>query len=190
MKLEDGAGTGKLAKVNEVQRLLVAATSSDRAEESNLNLEAFVMATEIHTIAAATETRIAYIANGEASRDMIVDLERFFTSGGNTNFNRPVIVRCYINASEPTANNALKDPIGTNTGTGQSSADFVVWDDVGSGMTQVAPGDQLATSIFTIGAADARIPSKLILGPAKTLTWSFECAEACDVAMSVYVHLG
>jgi hypothetical protein len=190
MKLEDGAGTGTLAKVDDGQRLLVSAISSDRAEQANVDLEAFIMATEIFTISAATETRVAYISNGEASRDLIIDLERFFTTGGNTNFNRPVIMRCHINASEPTANNSLKDPIGTNTGTGQSSAVFVVWDGVGSGLTQTAPGDQLATSIFSIGETDSRIPSKLILGPAKTLTWSFECAEACDVAMSVYVHLG
>lgn len=190
MKLEDGKGTGVLAEVDKDQRLQVGAVSSDRAEKSNLDLEAFVMSTDIFTIAAATETRLAYISNGEASRDLIVDLERYYTSGGNTNFNRPVIMRCYVNASEPNANNVSKDPIGTNTGAGQSSADFIVWDTVGSGLTQTSPGDNLGSAILTIGETDARIPSKLILGPAKTLTWSFECAEACDIAMSIYVHLG
>jgi len=189
MKLEDGAGTGVLAKVDSGQRLQVAAISSDRAEQANVDLQAFVMSTDIFTIAASTETKVAYISNGEASRDLIIDLERYYTTGGNTNFDRPVIMRCYINASEPNTNNVLKDPIGTNTGTGQASADFEVWDGVGSGLVQTATGDNLGTSIITIGSTDNRIPSKLILGPAKTLTWSFECAEACDVAMQVYVHL-
>jgi hypothetical protein len=190
MKIEDGKGTGVLAEVDDGQRLQVAAISSDRAEQANVDLEAFVMSTPIFTIAAGVETRLAYINNGEASRDLIVDLERYYTTGGNTNYNRPVIMRCYINSSEPTANAVTKDPIGTNTGAGQSSADFFVWDEAGSGMTQTAAGDSVGTAILSQGETDARVPSKIILGPAKTLTWSFECVEACDVSMGIYVHLG
>jgi hypothetical protein len=190
MKLEDGKGTGVLAEVDSGHRVQVSAISSDRAEQANIDLEAFAMSTDVYTITAATEHRIAYVSNGEATRELIIDLERFFASLGNTNFDRPVIIRCYVNASEPTANQVNKDPIGTNTGTGQSSADFVVWDGVGSGMTQTAAGDLLGTALLKSSPSELRLPSKLILGPAKTLTWSFECAEACDVAMQVYVHLG
>ena len=189
MKLEDGKGTGTLAEVDKDQRLQVQSISSDRAESANNLLEAFVVASPIFAISAATEHRLFYISNGEASRNLIVDLERVFSDGGPTNFDKPVVLRCYLNASIPNVNQVLKDPIGTNTGAGQSSAEFIVWDTVAAGFTQVVGGDLLGESMVALGTTDNRLPSKLILGPAKTLTYSFECVEACDVAIQLYFHL-
>lgn len=188
-KIEDGKGTGRLAEVDTSNRLSVVSVSSDRAEAANIDREAFVLASEIFSIGAGAEHRVFYFSNGEAARDLVIDLEKFSTDGGSTSNNKPVTMKCYVNASEPSANNVSKDPIGTNTETGQSSADFEIWDGVGTGFTQAASGDQLTTQIITIGTLDSRIPSKLILGPAKTMTYSFECAEACEVSLSVYVHL-
>ena len=189
MKLEDGKGTGTLAEVDGDQRLQVASISSDRAESANFDKESFVLSTNKFSIGAGVEYRVAYISNGEASRDMVIDLERFYTDGGSTSNTKPITFRCYVNASVPTTNSVAKDPIGTNTSAGQSSADFVVWDGVSTGMVQVSAGDKMGDGIITIGNTDARLPSKLILGPAKTMTYSFECAEAAEVSLQIYIHL-
>lgn len=189
MKIEDGKGTGVLAEVDENHRMSVSSVSSDRAEAANIDREAFSLSSPVFLIGAAAEHRVFYLSNGEANRDLVIDLERFFVDGGTTSNTKPVFMNCYVNASEPATNEVSKDPIGTNTETGQSSTDLVVWDGVATGFTQVTAGDLLGTAIVSIGNTDARIPSKVILGPAKTLTYSFECEEACKVSMQVFVHL-
>ena len=188
MKIEDGRGTGKLAEVDDDQRLQVAAIASDRAESANIEREAFIQASDIQAIGAAAEHKTFYLKNGESSRDIVVDIERIFFDGGTTSNTKPLFVKCYLNASDPITNFESKDPIGTNTAAGQSSTDFTVWDDVGTGFTQTSPGDLLADFIVMGGSTDNRIPSKLIVGPAKTLTYSFECEEACKVALQVFTH--
>ena len=166
MKLEDGKGTGRLAQVDENQRLQVASVSSDRAESANIDSEAFIQATDTQSIGAAAEHKTVYIENGESSRSLVIDIEKISLDGGTTSNTKPLYMKCYINASTPITNFVSKDPLGTNTATGQSSTEFVVWDGVGSGFTQSSPGDLLATSIFSIGSTDNIIPSKLILVPA------------------------
>lgn len=189
MKLEDGKGTGVLAQVDASHRIQVASVASDRAEAANIDKDAFILATEIQLVGAAAEHKTFYLSNGEASRDLLIDIEKFSSDGGTTSNTKPVFVKCYLNASVPTANDVLKDPIGTNTATGQSSTDFVVWDGAATGFTQASPGDLISTFVIGLGTTDSRIPSKFIIGPAKTLTYSFECEEACKVSMQVYVHL-
>ena len=188
MKVEDGKGTGFLAEVDTEHRLQVSSVSSDRAESANIRNEAFVQASDVYSIGAAAEHKVFYIENGEASRELVVDIEKISFDGGTTSNTKPLTMKCYLNASTPTTNFSAKDPIGTNTGSGQSSTDFIVWDGVGTGFTQSAAGDLLATSIYSIGMTDNKIPSKLIIGPAKTLTFSFECSEACKVTLQVYTH--
>ena len=189
MKLEDGQGTGVLAKVDDEHRLHVSSIASDRAENANISGEAFIMALNITSIAAATETRVSYIENGEASRFLIIDLTQFFTDSGTTSNSKPTYVNFYLNASVPTSAFVAKDPLGTNTATGTSSAEFNVWDLSGSGMVQAAPGDLLGSEIIGLGKTSDRLPSKLILGPSKTLTVSFECEEAAKIGLHTYVHL-
>ena len=189
MKIEDGAGTGILAQVDDEHRLQVSSIASDRAENANISGEAFILACPIFPIAAGVETRISYIENGEASRDLIIDLTQFFTDAGTTSNSKPTFVNLYFNASAPTAAFVDKDPLGTNTATGQSSADFKVWDVTGTGIVQSAPGDLLGSEIVGLGKTSDRLPSKLILGPSKTLTISFECEEAAKVGLHTYIHL-
>lgn len=189
MKLEDGKGTGVLAEVDDKHRVQVAAISSDSAESANIDGEAFIMASLTQVIAAGVEHKTVYIENGESSRNLIVDIERVFFDGGSTTNIKPLIVRIYLNGSTPATNFVSKDPIGVNTATGQSSTEYIVWDDVATGFTQTSAGDLLSTGIYSIGNTDNRVPSKLILGPAKTLTYSFECPEACIVALQVYTSL-
>lgn len=189
MKVEDGKGSGRLAEVDENNRLSVSSISSARAESSNIGREAFILASEVQLIGAAAEHRTFYISNGESSRDLIVDIENFCFDGGTTSNTKPLFVKTYLNGSVPTANNVSKDPLGLNTETGQSAADFEVWDGVGTGFTQAASGDLLSTLIYGIGCHNNEIPSKLIIGPAKTLTYSFECEEACKVSSFITIHL-
>ena len=189
MKLEDGKGTGVLAQVDGEHRLQVSSIASDRAESANIAKEAFIMACPIFAIAAGVETRISYIANGEASRNLIIDVTQYFSDGGTTSNSKPTYVNFYINASIPTSDFVDKDPVGTNTAAGQSSAEFKVWDLVGTGLVQLVPGDLLGSEIIAIGKTADKLPSKLILGPAKTLTVSFECEEAAKVGLHTYVHL-
>jgi hypothetical protein len=188
MKLEDGKGTGVLAEVDNDHRLQVSAVASDRAESANIAREAFIQASGIQLIGAAAEHKTFYIKNGESSRDMVVDIERIFFDGGTVSNTKPLFLKAYINGTDPITNFVSKDSLGLNTASGQSSTVFTVWDDVATGFTQASPGDMLADFIFMAGVADNRIPSKLIIGPAKSLTYSFECEEACKVALQVYTH--
>jgi hypothetical protein len=188
MKIEDGKGTGRLAEVDENQRLQVSAVASDRAESANIDREAFIQASDIQLIGAAAEHKTIFIKNGESGRDMVIDIEKIFFDGGTTSNTKPLFMKIYLNASDPATNFESKDPLGLNTATGQSSTVFNVWDGVATGFTQASPGDLLSDFIVMAGATDIRIPSKLIIGPAKSLTYSFECEEACKVALQVYTH--
>jgi len=189
MKIEDGAGTGRLAQVDTSQRLQVNSISSDRAESANISKEAFVLSSGTFSIGAAAEYKVFYLSNGEASRDLVIDIVRLSSNAGTASNTKPTFVKTYINGSIPTTNSVAKDPIGTNTETGQSSTEFIVWDGVATGFVQVAAGDLVSTLIIPLGTTDTRIPSKSIIGPSKTLTYSFECEAAAKVTMQVYIHL-
>ena len=98
MKLEDGRGTGKLVEVDANHRMLTSAIASDAAEAANRDTEAFLLSSGIFSIGAAAEHKIAYIKNGEASRDLIIDLEIFFNDGGTTSNSNPVFFNCFLNS--------------------------------------------------------------------------------------------
>jgi hypothetical protein len=189
-KIQDGKGSGRLAEVGTDHRLKVSSIASDRAVQSNINGEAYLFATPIFLIGAGAEHKIAYINNGETQQSLVIDIETLSFDGGTTSNSKPLFVKYYINASVPTTNSVSKDPIGLNTeSAGQGSADFKVWDGVATGFVQVAPGSLLTEAIFAMGNHHADVPSKLILGPAKTLSYSVECEEACKVTLQVIAHI-
>ena len=190
MKIQDGKGTGTHAEVGHDHRLKTAAVTSDRAVEANVSGSAFMLTTPIINLPAATETVIAYLENTDTQASMVIDLERILSDMGSTNNNKPFIFRCYIDSSPPTANNNDKDPVSTNTGgSGRPSVDFQVWDEVGAGLTQAVPGDLLMEGYHNHSPSDASIPSKLILGPSKALTYSLECTEASKVSIHIFAHI-
>jgi hypothetical protein len=190
MKITDGKGSGRLAEVGSDHRLKVSSIASERAVQSNITGEAFLFATPIFLIGAGVEHPVAYINNGETQKSLVIDLETIFFDGGTTTNGKPIFFRTYINGSEPTTNSVSKDPLGLNTeSSGQGSADFKVWDGVGTGFVQVVAGSILGDGIFAIGNSKNDIPAKIILGPAKTLTYSLECEEACKASIQVVAHL-
>ena len=190
MKIVDGAGSGVHAKVNEDQRLLTSAVSSDQAVLANTEGGAFWASTPILSLAAATETAFAYFKNSDTQNSLVIDLVKICSDLGSTNNDKPVTFRFYLDGSAPSANNTSKDAQSASTqASGRPSVDFEHWDEVGSGLTQASAGDLLIESIHLQSPSESNIPSRFILGPSKAVTFSLECTEACEASLIIFAHI-
>jgi hypothetical protein len=70
--IEDGAGTGKRAKVNASNKLKTDSTTHSQALDANIDGDAYNINTGIVTLTNATETPLLYLKNGE-DKDMVVE---------------------------------------------------------------------------------------------------------------------
>jgi hypothetical protein len=190
MKIYDGKGSGRQAEVGEDFKLKVNSEASDSAFIANQSGLSFIYSTPILSVGAAAEYGVAYIANSENSASLIIDLEKIHFDGGTTSNTKPLFVKFYVNSSVPTTNATPKDPNGASTeSSGKISTDFQVWDGVSTGFVQAVTGDVIKDGIFAIGENDHELPSKFILGPGKSMTYSVECEEACKISIEIFAHI-
>jgi hypothetical protein len=76
MIIEDGTGTGKMAKVNSGQRLYTRSVSNTEGQEANFDGDAYNINTGYITLTNSVDTPILYIKNNE-TEDLLIDAIAF-----------------------------------------------------------------------------------------------------------------
>ena len=96
MIIEDGTGSGKMAKVNSGQRLYTRSVSNTEGQEANFDGDAYNINTGYITLTNATETPILYVKNNE-DENLMIDAIAFgvqpSTGGSSTELAYATVVR-------------------------------------------------------------------------------------------------
>lgn len=193
--IQDGRGRGNSAGVNSSG--LLEAETINTSKITQISREKY-LAFELHpprmNIATlATDHRILWMKNISEAY-FHVDFIRWYWSGGNVNFNRPMINRTWLGDSTPTANQVTgKFGAGTtshNLNLGSiinPLLDFRYWDAVGTGMTIATPGQQINCGIITQGFTLNAYGGSLILPPGSVLSLSAvaQYGETGDVVATI-----
>ena len=188
MKIEDGTGSGFLAKVNTDNRLETTAVSEDSAFEANKNGKAFFLSNNDISIGSGAPYRVFNLKNTSSTESIVIDGIVISHNGGDTNGDKIVEIGYYFEESI-TANNVAGTVFPLN---GASSitptVQYWVWDGVGTGMT-ASNGQKVHTEFFDRGLNKQPLPGKFILSSQSALTISVECVEALKCSVLVFFHL-
>lgn len=178
MKIEDGKGTGVLARVDGNQRLHVNAVTVLGISNASHNAgTAHIFNTGVMNL-PASEANVFYIKN-TGPLDMIFHRIHFCYNGGNTNSNKAIILRSFSGSTVPTANNSLILPPASNLSSSNTAgATFYVWDGVGAGMTITNQGSVFQSTIGNQGLNQLNVEGQIVVTPGKIFMMSLEAEEA------------
>lgn len=182
--IEDGRGTGKIAGVDENNRLDTAAIMTPLRSAKSLEGEFGICGTPPLTV-TTTGGSILYIKNND-SRPMKIASMYFFNDGGSTNYNRPIWVTIYYGYGEPTANMTQGAPANLNKASAKSAdVDTYYWDEVGNGMTM---GGAPSGALYGVSAPyvyELQFEGSNILGQNDTIVIGARGIETSEV--TVYI---
>jgi len=189
MQVKDGTGKGYEAKVDNSNRLWTNAIAEREISSASKNGDAYLFPTLWSTLAAAdTEHAILRISNGKVGYQLHANKIFVGWTGGDTNYNRPLIGRMYADMDAPTAHNVTTAGGNLNLSSAKTSdvtAD--IWNNsTGNGMTVASTGSFKNAMVTSIGYEVVDIEGSLILGPGDVLGFTLESPEigSFQVAMS------
>lgn len=180
MKIEDGTGTGRAAKVEENNRLLTQAAASSELHENSLKEEQVYMFSsgEFTSITTTgTETGCFYVKNDSSTKKLILSSIR--TCG--TQLQK---VTFYKNATGGTLITDQTPAQSTNLNfTSSNSSESTVY--VGANAKTVTGGTWFGQHINHVGHSSIDTRDALILGKNDSLSVTFEVAVAAEVCVAI-----
>ena len=180
MKIEDGTGTGKLAKVDVSNRLGVDAQVHSKLHDVSIEEgQVFMFSTGgfINMTTTDAKTGILYIRNDSATKYLIIHSIR--TCGEQIQK-----VLLYKNSSTGTLISGATNGQVTNMNLGSSNLPEATCYK-GSATTTLTDGTIIANHINHIGHSTVHTQDALILGKNDTLSITFELATAGEVCAAV-----
>lgn len=184
MKIEDGTGTGRAAKVEENNRLLTQAAASSELHENSLKEEQVYMFSsgEFTSITTTgTETGCFYVQNDSSTKKLILSSIR--TCGTQVQK-----VTFYKNATGGTLITDQAPAQSTNLNfTSSNISESTVY--VGANAKTVTGGTWFAQHINQVGHSTIDTRDALILGKNDSLSVTFEVAVAAEVCVAIEGYL-
>lgn len=146
---------------------------------------AFAFGTLLYTIATGADHALMWIKNIKQGYDLVLSALIAGWDGGSTNFDKPAYVSVHTEPAEPTANatpvdiDSLNSRIGGNT---SGSAEYKIWDTVGTGMTWTSTSG-IIPSVIDKGMTNLDVNDSIIVGFQKTLGVSVTVPEAGKLSL-------
>lgn len=194
LKIRDGAGSGRVAKVNNSQRLLTDARTRTHPENASLEGRYFNVNTGILQLTSANKSGVFYIKN-TGTKDIIVD-SFFYLLGGSTGGSGDMIISVLKNPTTGTVitnatnceivenrNFASTKPLDADTYKGTEGSTFT-------------DGDKIIESIINTSSTAQRITiptGGLILQKSNSVGIDItpgtgNTALSCEFAAAVYIR--
>ena len=180
MKIEDGTGTGKLARVDSTNRLEVDAQTHSKLHDVSIDEgQVYMFSTGgfINMTTTDAKTGILYIKNDSATKFLIIHSIR--TCGEQIQK-----VLLYKNSTTGTLISGATNGQVTNLNLASSNAPEATCYK-GSATTTLTDGTILANHVNNIGHSTVKTEDALILGKNDSLSITFELATAGEVCVAV-----
>lgn len=185
MKIDDGKGSGKAAKVDEVNRLSTVTTEREEGHVQSLDGKAFIVNTN-DTAPTLTVTVtggfLLYFENDSNTEEMV--LEKLFLAAAAAG----LIVEVFKNVTIGTiGNNNIHAPVNANFASGREAPIVAFnWNEVADGMTGITGGESIATYITRQGTEPIEFNGDIILRKADNIAIRVQNAGEAAISARVY----
>ena len=168
--IEDGAGTGKKAKVNDENKLITEATTIRSIEDQSLKGNSYAFGLPLVNL-TTVESRVLWLKNTSSTKNFHVEDFIYVWNGGNTTFARTMFATVYLGEVAPTANNFTSAGFNLNlTSPNIAQGELEVWNGAGTGMTIPSPMPFGLNGIVPKGTFIVPAKGAFILGTNDSLT--------------------
>lgn len=191
MQIQDGAGRGYWAKVDNFNRVHTTAVIQSEIEYISLSAgDAYSITTSNYTFNSTNPHPWLYVENRETLYYMFFDSIIYSYNGGNTSHNRTLTKRVYRNPPAPTDNYTTLIPTNLNFGSvRQGDVRVYGWDGSDTDGMEIDFTDTKNTLTSTVQAGTLVLSDieGMILPFGTSVAFSFEPEEIGNASISVKI---